>query len=387
MTATPPTVTRTAIPPTAAGGDLWEGVDLGREQPPRPNSNGGGRRGGGRAQLPPPMPLADRKRTPTGRQDHPVVLLSGGHHSGKSYLAALASADDRLGPMYWFQIGRETTADSYGAIPGATYSIIGHDGTWRDIMAALEQSHAEAHATVAAAGYDFRPPVLTVDTVSGEWALLSAWAERRATSSNAGVETLLADPHADVDIGALIWTAARRRHNAFMQLVLTWPGPVFLLARGRMALAINPKTKKPDYTGPKEYLVESQHDLPFETTIHVRLAVGEHPTVLSYRHPTHPIGGRFGRDPQVIDPRSEKYLGVEFGLPWLLFGPMRYDPRTASVREVLDVDPVSDDLTAAEMPTPPAKTVRPVLVDPDADEVPGKPVAAETTPQGGRDAR
>jgi hypothetical protein len=300
-----------------------------------------------------------------------------------SFEAARLTGDERIGGSYWLQVGRETTADEYGAVDGARYEIIGHDGSWRDMYAALEQSHGEAHQLVKADDYDGRPPLLVVDSMTGVWEHLSRWAESRALLANSNVVKLLQDPHADIDIGALLWNAANRRHKAWMTLCLTWPGPVVLLARGKMSMAVNERTGNLDHKAPKVYTVNAQKDLPFEVTMHLRLDVKEHPEILGYRHPKYGIGGKAGGKSVVVDPRSERFQGVQFSLAWTLFNALRYDPATAVVRAVNDPDPVTDtdvqNLPAARRLTPDeaAKLA-------GADEAPGQEPAAETEPRATR---
>lgn len=381
----PRTVAREATVPTttdkaAAPDDLW-GKDWANESQPsgRPG-NGNGR---GRAELPALRTLAERRRKPSGKSSHPVLLITGENHSGKSFEAARLTGDERIGRSYWLQVGRETTADEYGAVDGARYEIIGHDGSWRDMYAALEQSHGEAHQLVKADDYDGRPPLLVVDSMTGVWEHLSRWAESRALLANSNVVKLLQDPHADIDIGALLWNAANRRHKAWMTLCLTWPGPVVLLARGKMSMAVNERTGNLDHKAPKVYTVNAQKDLPFEVTMHLRLDVKEHPEILGYRHPKHGIGGKAGGKSVVVDPRTERFQGVQFSLAWTLFNALRYDPSTAVVRTVNDPDPVTDtdvqNLPAARRLTPEeaAKLA-------GADEAPGQEPAAETEPRATR---
>jgi hypothetical protein len=75
-----------------------------------------------------------RTRRPTGKPGWPRVLVTGAEGCWKSGTAALLSADERIGRMFWLEVGDgETTADEYGALPGVDYEILDHDGTWLDI--------------------------------------------------------------------------------------------------------------------------------------------------------------------------------------------------------------------------------------------------------------
>ncbi len=375
MTTSTVNPTRTAAAPDED--DMW-GRDWATEDRGRTSKGGGYRRGEAKPELPPLRTLAERRRRPTGAASHPFLLVSGGDHSGKSYELAKLTGDDRLGRAYWFEIGQETTADWYGLVPGADYDLIEHDGTWRDIMSALAQSHAEAHELVSAADYDARPPLLCIDSGTGEWEHLSLWAAGRAMLNRGNVVKLLEDPHADIDIGATLWNAANTRHKAFMTYVLTWPGPVVMTARGKMALAVDDGGNL-KYNSSKAYTVECQRGVPFAATMHVRLDAKLHPEVLGYRHPTRPIGGKYGSKSVVIDPADPKFRGVEFSLAWLLFGVMKYDPTTAVVRALNDPVPTMD---YDEQHRPAVRTLRPESVD--GDEVPDGAVADDTDPRPNR---
>lgn len=67
-------------------------------------------------------------RKPTGKPSWPLLLAAGGEGTGKSYLAAEASASDLIGKTYWLGYG-EQDPDDYGNIPGADFDIVEHDGT------------------------------------------------------------------------------------------------------------------------------------------------------------------------------------------------------------------------------------------------------------------
>ncbi|MEK8108694.1 hypothetical protein NKG94_34675 [Micromonospora sp. M12] len=98
----------------------------------------------------PAVTAALRTRQPTGRVPWPLILIEGGEKSGKSWACAQFSTSKRIGQMYWLDLG-EGSADEYGAIPGANYLVIEHDGTWAQIQGAVDAVKAEA-ARAADAG-------------------------------------------------------------------------------------------------------------------------------------------------------------------------------------------------------------------------------------------
>src|SRR4051812_4000991 len=84
-----------------------------------------------------------KTRKPTGRVPWPCVLLEGEEKAGKSWALAQLSASDRIGALYWIDLN-EGAGDEYGAIPGATYELVEHDGSYAQVLAAVQAIKAEA---------------------------------------------------------------------------------------------------------------------------------------------------------------------------------------------------------------------------------------------------
>ena len=78
-----------------------------------------------------------KTRKPTGKAPWPMLLLAGVQKSGKSYACAAFSASDLIDRTFYIEVG-EGSADQYGALPGARYEIVEHDGSWQGILAACE---------------------------------------------------------------------------------------------------------------------------------------------------------------------------------------------------------------------------------------------------------
>src|SRR3954453_11884006 len=91
-----------------------------------------------------------KTRKPTGRVPWPCVLLEGEEKAGKSWALAQFSTSDRIGALYWIDLN-EGTGDEYGAIPGANYQLIEHDGSYAAVLAAVQAIKAQARRAADAA--------------------------------------------------------------------------------------------------------------------------------------------------------------------------------------------------------------------------------------------
>lgn len=282
------------------------------------------RKNGRAASRPPEEPnqapeLATRK--PTGAVPYPLVLIEGGEKTGKSYACAALSASKRVGRTFWLDIG-EGAADEYGAIPGADYDILCHDGTWESIIGQVRAAKAEAQRA-AAAGEP--PAVLVVDSITAEWELLKDWASDRARKSHTNREKLARDPNAEVTVPMNCWNDAASRHRQLMTLLMTFPGIVAVTARGGEVAAVGGDGKPIE--GQKAYRVEGHKSLAYDATVWVRLSHNGAPVVVGARSVHHGI--RPG-----IDPRQT--LPDDWSLEWLVFDTLRCDPEQAHVRDLVE---------------------------------------------------
>ncbi len=268
--------------------------------------------------------MTQRSRKPTGRPSHPCILIEGDEKAGKSWMAAEFTKDPRLGACYWVDLA-EGDGDLYGSI--GNYEIQPHDGTYNDIYAAIAEVHAEA-ARAHAAGD--KPTVLIVDPIGPLWSLLSDWAYNRAKKSASNKKLLAEDPNAEINIGPGYWNPATERWRRTMTLLLTFPGIVLLLARGKEIAAIGPDGNP--VRGQKDYRVEGHKTLCHDVTAWVRVTRGQPPRI---------IGGRSTK----VDFRPESYRAAavkDFSLGWLIFDALGYDPVTARVREGMELHPGSE---------------------------------------------
>lgn len=269
-----------------------------------------------------------KTRKPTGAVPWPVVLIEGGEKSGKSWAAAEFSASERVGTTYWIDI-REGAADEYGAIPGARYEVVEHDGTFGQIFAAVEAVRAEARRAAQAGEL---PTVLVIDSMSAEWDLLKEWAEDRARGSKRNQDRLKQDPAAEIDVSMNYWNDATARHRKLMTLLLTFPGIVVLTAKGKEVVAVD-SAGKPLPNAPKDYKVEGQKNLAFDASVWVRMSRKSPPTVIGAR------SVHVGVRPGVDKPTQAKNFTIE----WLVFDVLKCDPSRAHVRALPTGEPTEAD--------------------------------------------
>jgi hypothetical protein len=281
--------------------------------------------------------MAIKTRKPTGAVPWPLILIEGEEKAGKSWACAALSSSERVGQTYWIDLA-EGAADEYGAVPGARYLVVEHDGSWRDILAQVKEIKAEAQRAHDAG----EPPVvLVLDSMSSEWVMLSEWVEQRARRSERGKAVLKKDPDAEVPVSANYWNDANSRHRKLMTTLMTFPGIVVVTARGKEVAEMDKKGNP--VAGKKGYRVEGQKGLAFDCSVWVRM----------YRtEPTQIVGARSvhaGIKPGTDDPKEVP----DFTLEWLVFDVLHCDPRAAHVRDIAPLsgdsqgDSVMDDETFA----------------------------------------
>lgn len=274
-------------------------------------------------------------RTPTGRVPWPLILIEGAELAGKSWSCAELSASDRVGQSYWIDIG-EGAADEYGAVPGARYEVVEHDGTFGQILAAVEAIKAEAQKAADAG----KPPfVLVIDSMTAEWEMLKGIADAKARQRLARKgKTIAAD--AEPQISMDLWNEANSRHRKLMTNLMTFPGIVVMTARGKEVAALDSNGRPIE--GSKEYKVEGQKNLAFDATVWIRV---------SRDHPPMVVGARSvhaGIRPGVDRPHPAPGLTLEK----VVFDVLKCDPAETTVRELAPMqttEPESPRFTALSL--------------------------------------
>lgn len=282
-----------------------------------------------------------RTRRPTGRVPWPLILIEGPEKSGKSWACAQFSTSSRIGQMYWIDLG-EGAADEYGAIPGANYLVVEHDGTWSQIVAAVEAVKAEA-ARAAQAGEP--PVVLVIDSMTAEWDMLKDWASDKARSRHNAKARRYNRPELAADeepkISMDLWNEANSRHRRLMTTLMTFPGVVLLTARGKDVAALDDKgTPIPNA---KEYRVEGHKTLGFDVSCWIRLDRTKPGTVIGVRSVY--VGIRPGYD----DPIE---LARDWTVEGIVFDTLGCAPAAAHTRNLTQLRPAEPEPVPAAEPRP-----------------------------------
>ncbi|QIG58437.1 AAA family ATPase [Mycobacterium phage Cornie] len=260
-----------------------------------------------------------KTRPPTGAVPWPLILVEGGEKAGKSWAAAVLSTSDKIGRTLWIDWA-EGAADEYGAIPGARYEVIEHDGTWTSIMEQVRAAKDEAQRAIDAGE---KPVVLVIDSMTAEWDDLKEWVDTKARRRESNRKKLEKDPEAEIQITTDLWNLATARHKELMRVLMRFPGIVVMIARGADQVAM--ENGKP--TSQRTWKVEGQKNLAFDASVWVRLNRGEHPQIIGAR------SVHAGIIPGEDKPRRVPDLTLE----QLVFDILKCDPKTAHVRELESV--------------------------------------------------
>lgn len=296
-----------------------------------------------------------KTRKPSGQVPYPLILLEGEEKAGKSWAIAELSASELVGVTYWIDLA-EGAADEYGAVPGARYEVVDHDGTFVDILGQVRAIKAEA-ARAKEAGEP--PVVLAVDSATALWDLLKDWISGRARTRPANRKKLEADPAAELTITTDLWNDAASRYRRVMTELLTFPGVVVVTARGKEVVEM--RDGRP-VEGSKVWKVEGHKTLAYDATVWVRMTRDQSPEVIGARS-VH-AGIRPGRDKSkpidLVRVRAEGRF-----LEWLIFDLLKVDSATAHARDLTALD--GGELTEEDRPAGPAQAPgnqRPEPMDP-----------------------
>jgi hypothetical protein len=192
------------------------------------------------------MTLVTRK--PTGKPSWPLMLAAGGEGSGKSYLAAVASASELIGQTYWIGYG-EQDPDEYGAIPGARFEIVEHDGTVSKLKAIIRE--------IAAQPKPAKPTLLIVDSGTKVW---------DAISENAQQDANRRQKREDATISIDIWNKHKAHWRDIIDALRAHDGPAIITARYEEVAVMgkDPRTGKTAPTGDKAWKVKAEKGLPYD---------------------------------------------------------------------------------------------------------------------------
>lgn len=267
---------------------------------------------------------------PTGIVPWPFILIEGAEKSGKSWMAAELSASPKVSRTFWIELGSEGTAEQYGAIEGADYEIVEHNGTRQGLVTAIQDVRAEAQAALDRGD---APVVVVVDSATAVWDLYKGWADQRARTSRYGKKILESDPNADVPVDRGHWTyVTDSYYEQFVEPLKRFPGIAIVTARGKEVSSTDASGKP--IPNSREYKVEGQKSLGFDVHAWIRLSRTGPPTVIGMRSVKHPV--KPGKDKPIQD--------AGLTLERFVFDILGCDPATA---EKVDT-PVRSELDEAK---------------------------------------
>jgi hypothetical protein len=203
--------------------------------------------------------LQRHTRRPTGKPSWPILLIAGAEKAGKSWACAAASGSPLIHRTLWIGIG-EDDPDEYGNVPDADFEIVEHDGTYRDLLAAVEWAAAQP------AGDDGRPNLIVLDSMSRLWDLLCDMAQDQANArarrkqQNPQSRQTAATDDTEADIHMDLWNIAKSRWSNVMDALRAHQGPALVTARlDEVTVMVGGKP-----TQQKELKVKAEKSLPYD---------------------------------------------------------------------------------------------------------------------------
>jgi hypothetical protein len=258
---------------------------------------------------------------PTGLPEWPMLCLAGCEGSGKSYLSAKASASDLIGRTFYVAVG-ETGIDEYGAIPGARFQKVRHDGTFmgiaRQVWAATSQPRV-----------DGKPNLIVIDSATELWDLVSA--EQQEAVNAKAARNGRGKPGEDTEMKFDDWNSAKKRWRALLDLLKEHDGPVILTARLEEvsdAKAILAGNK----FAPPIWKVRAEKNLPFDVSamFHAYKPLVWHCTKIRSLRIT-------------VEPGEALQMPREFDIDWILRKLGLQDGGTRRAYQQLDAEAYLDE--------------------------------------------
>lgn len=195
-----------------------------------------------------------KTRKPTGRPSWPITVLAGREGAGKTWAALSASASPLVGRTLALTID-EDQPDEYGAIPGARFEIVEHDGTAKGIISTLDEMAKEPDV-------DGKPTLWVVDSGGRFWDLLSTNAQVKANAKrqNSGRTD-------DSPVSVELWNEAAKQWKQFYDRLRRHNGPVILTSRLEQVVVMNGKTP----TTEREWKIQGYKTLPYDAQVIVEM--------------------------------------------------------------------------------------------------------------------
>lgn len=192
-------------------------------------------------------------RKPSGIQSSPVILLAGVAGAGKTWAAVEATAVPEVDRAFFIEIG-EGVADAYGAVPGADFEIIEHDGSIGQIRDAIRWASEQPAEPE-------KYNMLILDSLTEVWDLLkdNAAAEMMQRVKRKQRRLNGAEPKPDMDL----WNKAGEVSDGLMRQLLDFPGPVICTARLDEVTEINDAGRP---SGAKDWKIQVNKKVPFRVS-------------------------------------------------------------------------------------------------------------------------
>lgn len=201
-------------------------------------------------------------RQPTGKPPWPIVLIAGAEKAGKSYSCAQASGSDLIGRTFWVGIG-EDDPDEYGAIPGARFEIVVHDGTYKGIGNAIASAVREPMI-------DGKPNLIVLDSATRLWEMISdmAQAEANQRAADKARKYNRPAPAEEARIDMDLWNRATDRWHRVMDLLRGHHGPSLVTARLDVVTVLDDAGKP---TKQKDTKIKAQKSLPYDVGVVIEM--------------------------------------------------------------------------------------------------------------------
>lgn len=192
-------------------------------------------------------------RKPSGIQSSPVILLAGVAGAGKTWAAVEATAVPEVDRAFFIEIG-EGVADAYGAVPGADFEIIEHDGSIGQIRDAIRWASEQPAEPE-------KYNMLILDSLTEVWDLLkdNAAAEMMQRVKRKQRRLNGAEPKPDMDL----WNKAGEVSDGLMRQLLDFPGPVICTARLDEVTEITDAGRP---SGAKDWKIQVNKKVPFRVS-------------------------------------------------------------------------------------------------------------------------
>lgn len=227
-------------------------------------------------------------RPPTGLDPWPFSLVTGTPKSGKTHVAAVASASPLIDRTFWFTYG-EPAPDGFSTIKtdqGPTrFEIVQYDGTYRGLLSVMQEALTMPRE-------NGKPHLWVLDSGTKLWEMIKDMAQAQANNRWAKKNPDKDVPEDGVTISSDLWNTARDRWDGIVNLMLAHDGPSIITARLDHVNAVNGKG---DPTGEKIWKIQSHKTLPFEVDAIVEL---------TGRNKTHITGvrsSRYNADPNDVN--------------------------------------------------------------------------------------